>query len=100
MKQNDSKCYYYITNYEVFPGYTRDLLRTNFLNATANKYTSEEIIPNIYIGGEEINTKDNKIELLFNGNSETNNRFYRSNDRKPKSYDNKYLIFEKDRNKG
>ena len=62
--------YYYLTTFEVFPGYTRDILKNNFKNATSIRsrgtiIKSYDVIPNIYIGGKEISTKDNKIEIFF-----------------------------------
>ena len=59
--------YYYLTTFEVFPGYTRDILKNNFKNATSVRrgVARYDVIPNIYIGGQEISTKDNKIEIFF-----------------------------------
>ena len=84
MKQSNDKCYYYVTNFEVFPGYTRDSLKTNFMNATKSLKNASDIIPSIYIGGQKIQTRRN-INILF---SNTNNCTFR---------DSKYLVFVKDK---
>lgn len=61
--------YYYITTFEVFPNYTRDLLKTNFNNAIKNgKLSKSHIIPNIYINGEK-KTLNNDDILFDNDNN-------------------------------
>lgn len=73
--------YYYVTSFEVFPGYTRDLLKTNFTNAIEKGHkTYYDIIPNIYIGGKQIPVQNSGIQILFN---KTNDRVN----------DGKYLVF-------
>ena len=85
LKRTNNSCdnYYYLTSFTVFPEYTRDLLKENFKNAVNSDLSVYDIIPNIYIGGEKISTKDNdNINICFN---QENN----------KALDKEYLVFKK-----
>ena len=68
--------YYYLTTFEVFPGYTRDILKNNFKNATSVRrgVARYDVIPNIYIGGQEISTKDMSTILQILSLEKQNNK--------------------------
>ena len=61
----DNTNYYILTNFEVFPGYNKEVLINNFLNATTQDHiTLQNIIPNLYIGSKKIQfPQDYRIKL-------------------------------------
>ena len=58
MYPNNRTQYYFVTDFEIFPGYKKDTLVKNFLNATKDKIKLNNIIPNIYIAANPISFKD------------------------------------------
>ncbi|MBQ9441294.1 MAG: hypothetical protein IJU54_02755 [Alphaproteobacteria bacterium] len=74
--QSNKTQYYFVTGFEIFPGYTKDKLVQNFLNATDDKIKLNNIIPNIYIGANPIQFKDNdKINFGTDNPSYTHEKY-------------------------
>ncbi|MBR1944016.1 MAG: hypothetical protein IJ848_00900 [Alphaproteobacteria bacterium] len=69
--QEENTNYYCITNFEVLPRYTIEVLKNNFKNTLTNKSLSKlNIIPNIYTNGKTIQLSDDNI-LFAADNSDT-----------------------------